>query len=390
MKQLVTALLVLASGSLSAQTQPKIASGGVLNSGSYSPPGLPNAAIAQGSLFVVKGTNLGPAVLQQVAAYPLTASLGGTSVAVTVNGTTTRPLLFYTSAGQIAAILPSATPVGTGTITITYNGQTSATSAIQVVSSSFGIYTVNASGNGAGLITNQSFQLASSNAAANPGEAFIIFGTGVGPATGDETGPGSGLKLGTIPVEVLVGGKSASVYGYARAPQFSGLDQVAFAVPAGVTGCAVPVAVKIGTVISNYVSLAIAASGRTCSDATGTGPVPGYRQRLRFFGQCRPLSVHHVLGDSRTGCQQLDYRRRLWRFHPLQLCGLHQLRKPLPNRDLRGVYRVQLYGVYYADDHYAGRSSAGCGTAAHCCRSKRDENACQEQWNLRRYSGWRL
>jgi len=74
-------------------------------------------------------------------------------------------------------------------------------------------------------------------------------------------------------VEVLVGSKSASVIGYARASCCAGLDQVAFTVPSGVAGCSVPVAVKIGNVVSNYVSLSIAASGRTCSDPSGITPV---------------------------------------------------------------------------------------------------------------------
>ncbi len=70
-----------------------------------------------------------------------------------------------------------------------------------------------------------------------------------------------------------MGGKSVQIYGYARAPQFSGLDQIAFAVPTDVTGCAVPVAVKIGNVTSNFVTLPIAASGRTCSDPATNPPV---------------------------------------------------------------------------------------------------------------------
>ena len=272
MKQYFTAVLLSGTAIAMAQAQqPTITAAGIQNSGSYAPSGLPNAAIAQGSLFVVKGTNLGPITLQIVQAYPLTPTLAGTSISVTVNGTTTRPLMYYTSAKQLAALLPSSTPVGTGTLTVTYNGQTSETSPITVAASSFGIYTANATGTGLGLITNASFQLIDPTAAANPGEVLIIFGTGVGPTSGDETGPASALTLAPVTVDVIVGGKSATIYGAARAPQFSGLDQIAFAVPAEVTGCFVPVTVRIGNVYSNYVSLPIAATGRTCSDASGLG-----------------------------------------------------------------------------------------------------------------------
>ena len=272
MKQIFTAAILLCAAAL-AQAQPVIKAGGVVNAASYAAPGMPNGGIAQGSLFAVFGTGLGGAALQQVTAYPLTTTFAGTSMSVTVNGVTTKPFITYTTAGQVGALMPSTTPAGTGTVTLTYNGQTSAPQAIQVVASSFGIFTTNAQGTGLGSITSQGFVSASSTYAANPGEAFIIFGTGVGPTTGDESGPGSGLKLGTLPVEVLVGGKSVQVYAYARAPQYSGLDQVAFAVPSDVTGCAVPVAVRIGAVTSNFVTLPIAASGRTCSDPVTNPPV---------------------------------------------------------------------------------------------------------------------
>jgi uncharacterized protein (TIGR03437 family) len=64
-----------------------ISSGGVFNAASYAYAGLPNAAIAQGSLFVVFGSAMGPATLQ-AGSYPLPTSLSGTSLSVTVAGTT--------------------------------------------------------------------------------------------------------------------------------------------------------------------------------------------------------------------------------------------------------------------------------------------------------------
>jgi uncharacterized protein (TIGR03437 family) len=41
--------------------------------------------------------------------------------------------LYYTSPKQLAAALPASTPVGTGTLTVTYRDKTSAPSPIQVV-----------------------------------------------------------------------------------------------------------------------------------------------------------------------------------------------------------------------------------------------------------------
>jgi hypothetical protein len=57
--------------------QPVIrAQAGVVNAASYSSPGLPNSGIAQGSVFVVIGTNLGPASTVN-ANFPPVAGSGG-------------------------------------------------------------------------------------------------------------------------------------------------------------------------------------------------------------------------------------------------------------------------------------------------------------------------
>ena len=60
----------------------------VLNSASYALPGLPSYGIAQGSLFVAFGRNLGPSGLNQNTVWPLPTNLNGVSAKVTVGGTT--------------------------------------------------------------------------------------------------------------------------------------------------------------------------------------------------------------------------------------------------------------------------------------------------------------
>src|SRR3954452_17558494 len=76
----------------------------ILNAGSYTLPGRPNYGIAPGSMFVVFGTELGPAGLQQASGSPLPTSLGGTSMRVTVGTTVVDAIMVYTSANQAAAI----------------------------------------------------------------------------------------------------------------------------------------------------------------------------------------------------------------------------------------------------------------------------------------------
>src|SRR5258708_4549565 len=108
-----------------AMAQPSIGAGGVLNAGSYAYQGLPNSAIAQGSIFSIFGTAMGGSPVQ-AKTFPLQTHLDDgtgktTSVAVTVNGTTVNALILFAKDLQINAVLPSNTPVGTGTITVTYN-----------------------------------------------------------------------------------------------------------------------------------------------------------------------------------------------------------------------------------------------------------------------------
>jgi hypothetical protein len=123
--------MALLAGAPRLFAQPAITA--VENAASNLDPRLPNAGIAQGAIFVVYGTSLGPANIAVAPAAFQSTTLSNTSVAVTVGGTTVDAPLYYTSAGQVAALLPSNTPTGPGTITVTYNNQASAKAPIRVV-----------------------------------------------------------------------------------------------------------------------------------------------------------------------------------------------------------------------------------------------------------------
>jgi hypothetical protein len=99
---------------------------GIVNPASNIPPGLPNSGIAQGSILVVYGSNLGPAtlVLPTTLPLPTTAGLAGTSIFIAQRtGPSVAVPMIYTSAGQVAAVMPSNAPLGTDTLTLTYNGK---------------------------------------------------------------------------------------------------------------------------------------------------------------------------------------------------------------------------------------------------------------------------
>jgi uncharacterized protein (TIGR03437 family) len=147
----VAFLLLISAGTAQLSAAPAIT--GVTNAASNLPSVLPNGAVAPGGIFVVKGSGMGPAAIS-IASNPFqSTSVSGTSATIVVGGTTVNALMYYTSDKQIAALLPSNTPTGTGTITVTYNGQASPTARFGVVSNNLGIFTVDSSGQGPGIIT---------------------------------------------------------------------------------------------------------------------------------------------------------------------------------------------------------------------------------------------
>jgi len=279
---LSVAILSLIAGNAAAQ--PIISSEaygavwGIVNAASFATQGLPNAPIAQGSVFAIFGTGLGPAVGVQVSAYPLATSLAGVSITVLQpGGAMVAAIPLYVSATQINAVMPSDAPLGSDTITVTFNGQSSTSSCsqcsgptVQVVPASFGIFTVNRAGSGQGAFTNANNRPISYTSPATAGEVLNIWGTGLGRIQGSDTEPPAAGNIGSNSLMVYVGGvEVASIY-HGRSPCCSGLDQIQFQVPPGITGCNIPLAVQIGDgIVSNFVSIAIASSGGACSDPDG-------------------------------------------------------------------------------------------------------------------------
>ncbi|HYP08073.1 MAG TPA: hypothetical protein VER03_17710 [Bryobacteraceae bacterium] len=272
-----------------AYAQPRITAGAVTNAASYVSPDLPNGAVARGSFFVIKGQNMGPAQIQVNSSLPFPRELAGTSIKVTVGGTTVDAYMYYTSANQVAAILPSNTPSGTGTVTVTYNGQTSATAPIRVVDSSFGIFTLNQAGSGPGIVQNAlsgtDIRLNTLTESARPGGVAIIWGTGLGPVTTpNEAGQAPTIADLPTAVEVYIGGQRANVL-YKGRSSFVGLDQINVTVPQNAPeGCYVPVVVRAGDNVSNFATMSIARNGGACSDTTGlTGAQLESAQRNNNF-----------------------------------------------------------------------------------------------------------
>jgi uncharacterized protein (TIGR03437 family) len=238
-----------------------------VNAASNAAFGLPNSAIAQGALLVFYGKSIGPTSLQQ-ARYPLPFSLGQTSATVTVNGATLQLPIVYTSSTQVAMIMPSNTPVGSGTVTVSYNAQTTAAAPVQVVPSNFGIFTLNQGGSGPAVVTDINYHVITLLNPAQPEQALTLWGTGLGAISGTDNTPPPAGNVGA-PVTVYVGSQQATVLYQGRSGCCSGLDQINFVVPDGVSGCYVPVSVQTAGGISNFATVAVANNGTQCSDANG-------------------------------------------------------------------------------------------------------------------------
>jgi len=274
----------------------------------------PNGPVAQGAIFIIKGTGLGPDNIATAPAPFQTTSLAGTSVTITAGTFTVNAPLYYTSGTQIAALLPSNTPTGGANFTVTYNGQTSTPVGHGTAENNLGIFTIDSSGQGPGIVTYADYSLVSSYkasncggpnttcGAANPGDTLILWATGLGPVNGDDaSGAGLGVNMPNLPLKLWLGGVSAPVTYQGRSGCCVGEDQVVFTVPDSVpTGCAVPLVVQIGNVVSNTVAMPVATGSRSCNiiDPAIAQTDPALLAGTIAIGA---PEIDHFLNDSGTG-----------------------------------------------------------------------------------------
>lgn len=258
---------------------------GIVNGASYARAALDtggksigNNNIAQGAIFVIFGHNMGPATIAAPPGLPLPTSLpdaNGTSITISSGGQIVKALMVYTSAGQVAAILPSNTPIGSANVTITYNGQTSAANQINVVKSALGVFTRNSQGSGPAIAqifrSATDVSLNSLTNSAQSGNTLVIYGTGLGAiSVADNDKPGL-VPVGSN-VTINIAGVTAPAAYAGRSPDFPGLDQINFVLPSNVpAGCYIPAEITASGVPSNLFYLSIGA-GSNCAHPLGLGP----------------------------------------------------------------------------------------------------------------------
>jgi trimeric autotransporter adhesin len=205
--------------------------------------------ISPGKIVVVYGAGMGPSQLvqNQPKNSQIRTELSGTTVSF--NGLA-APIL-YTSATQVAALVPYALSGSAARVTVTYQGEVSADFTVLVATAAPNVFTFNQAGWGQAAGINASDGTV--NTAAHPvkiGDYISLYATGEG-----QTAPGGvDGKLGStqtrpvLPVSVTVDGIPAFVQYAGGAPgQVAGLMQVNVQIPNGVQpGGYVPVVLQVG------------------------------------------------------------------------------------------------------------------------------------------------
>ena len=227
---------------------------GVVNAASFAPPTHPISGGAMLSLF---GTGLSNTT-NAPTVTPLPTQLDG--VTVTVNGTPAP--LFFVSPGQINLQTPFAVQGPTANVVVSNNGQSSPAVEVPVAATSPGIFSVQQTGFGPGIVTHADFSLVTAQNPARLGEVVIVFLTGMGavspPFPDGAAGPVSPLSRTTDPgISVLFDGEAGSVLFSGAAPGFVGLYQLNVEIPTtGFTGT-VAVAIQTSNAFSDFVDIEV-------------------------------------------------------------------------------------------------------------------------------------
>jgi trimeric autotransporter adhesin len=190
-------------------------------------------SISAGELVVVEGYGLGPAQLVAAVAGndgAYSAQLAGTTVLV--DGIPAQ--LIYSSATQVAAVVPDSVSGGTAQLAVAYQGQSSASLPVAVAPSAPGIFTVDSSGYGHAVTINQD---GTTDTPVDWRDVITLFLTGAGRGTPAVAVfyPGDPLQS-EVPIS-------------ADPPNGLGVMQIKVPIPFGIV-CEVPVVVKVGDTTS--------------------------------------------------------------------------------------------------------------------------------------------
>ncbi len=259
----------------SAPTRPTISA--VLNNYGLIPAGFGNSGIAPGTLFIIQGNGLASATSvsslePSTGGSALPTTLNGASVQVTVGNVSVTPAFYYAENTQLALVMPSATPLGSAVVTVTYNGQTSAQFSFNVATSALGFASYYGTGSGLAHAQDLNYGYYNYSNSIPPNATIRLIGSGLGadrnPARDTQYITPSAADAINALAHVYVGGIDAAIV-YQGPEGFPGLDEIDITIPATVpTGCFVSVVgVTAAGMPTNFLTLPIGTG--ECQDSLG-------------------------------------------------------------------------------------------------------------------------
>ena len=247
----VKMLLIYCSVAAALQAQlPAINPRGVVNAASLLASGVPAGSIAEGSIFSVFGSTLGPATGVHASSFPLGTSLSGVSITVTQGATTVNALPVYVQQSQINAIMPSNAPLGWVSLRVIYNNAFSNPSPVYVVHDSPGIFSATGSGGGEAAVQNVGSSgigpQNSNQLTAKLGQTAQLYLTGLGP---NETYLGS-----ILPALILCGLGFGLIFAPAIATATLGVDEDEAGIASAMVNTSQQVGGSIGVALLSTIS----------------------------------------------------------------------------------------------------------------------------------------
>ncbi len=206
--------------------------GGVVNAASYA-----GSSVAPGEIIMLGGTGLGPGRLTAATASA-TAGFPTTAGNTTVTFDTIPATILYASAAQTCVIVPYEIWGKTTTsIQVAFSGDSTTPMQVPVAIAAPGLFSLDGSGAGPGVILNQDGSVNSATKPAAAGSVVAIFGTGEGqtaPLGIDGVITGVILREPLNAVSLTIGGQAAKVVYAGSAPALvAGVLQVEAIVPNG-------------------------------------------------------------------------------------------------------------------------------------------------------------
>jgi len=227
---------------------------GILNAGSYVPPGFP---VSPGGFVALFGTGLAAAPAQAKVPFPII--LGQTQVKV--NGASAP--VYAVSATQINAVVPYGVTGTTATFVVNVNGVASNSVTVPLAPTAPGVFSLTANGLGDGAILHADNSVVNQANPAMPGEIVEVFLTGLGavnPAVPDGTAaPSKPLAIASAPLNVYVGGLQVSnIQFQGLSPGLASLYQLNIQIPLGLGPGPQPLALQTASAFTDLVDLWLA------------------------------------------------------------------------------------------------------------------------------------